>query len=135
MGDLLDLHPPFGRGDQKGRGAAPVDQSAEVILLRDIERLRNQNFLRHHPLGTCLLVDHLHSDQSLGHLGDLLSRLGEFHPARFPPPARMDLDLHNGSVQIEISGDPARLFNTRGHPKVGDGHPEFSQYFFRLIFM
>ena len=124
MGDLFDLHPPFGRRNQGGHGYISVNDRPDVVFLCDVRRFRDDHPIRDHPVRAGLLVHHLHADERLCDLGDFLAGFGEFHAPRLAAAACMDLDLHDSLVQFHLSGyDRSASSTEAAMPKSGMGIP------------
>ena len=92
---LLNLHPPFRGCDQDWHGMFPIDNRSKIKLFSNINRFGDQNLMGNDPLRSCLIVNHLHSDEFLCRIDDLIFAFGKLHPTCFTPAAGMHLNFHD----------------------------------------
>ena len=145
VGDPLDVHPAFGRGDDRNPAGFAVDQQSEIIFLFDVDPVGDVE-----PLDLLAVRSGLDRDQGLAeHLGGMLAHLvegmgeadaalgvgTEFLELALAPAAGVDLGLDHPQGPGKLLGRLDRLLDA--HRGIARGHRNaiFRKQLFGLIFV
>src|SRR5690606_14219436 len=124
--DLLDVHAAGGRADGEEGAVRAVEQEGEVVLLRDLARLLDQD------LADRVALD-VHAENLLRLLVRVVGTVGELHAARFAAAPGLDLRLDNDSAGQRL-GRRARLLRRVRDDAAWYWDAVLREEFFRLMF-
>ena len=144
FGNGFNVHAAFGRGDDNDAGGFAVDQQAEVKLARDVATFLDIDAFDLFAFCAGLLGDEDIAQHGFGMCAHIVIRTGEANTAaavrivgEVPGTAAacMNLGFDDPDVTTEFGGSLAGLVNCVGDRTAWDGHTEFRQQTFGLIFV
>ena len=145
VGDILDIHPAFGRGDNRDPAGCAVDEEREVEFLLNVGAVSDVKTVDLLAFGPGLDRYQRVAEHFLGMGFDFLDALGQTHAAlgigaqflelALATTTSMNLRFHHIKRSGQLLGSGNGFLNAQRGNAFGHGNAEFCEQFFRLIFM
>ena len=124
FGQILNLHPAMGRGDDHDPLKLSVQHKAQIHFLFDVGGTFHPDAVDALAVGIGSLGNQLFFKQSFGKGLELVRSAAEFYAARSAPAAGVDLGFDHSSRSAQFTGAKACLFRAVDQPAAWHRHAE-----------